>query len=337
MIVPIIKKGTSCDFHRLYLPLKYMGVDVDSDKKLPTLLAEASVVVFNRWAGFEIEHLLRFKKKYGFKIICDLDDYFELYSRHILYKSWQEHDMKRKVLEGIFNADIVTVTTARLADVVKKYNKNVEVVPNGLPFDKEQFVAGERDFDKCQLLYVGGTSHFWDLLTLKSLFYKIAREDIKKKLQVSLAGYNDSNEESKRFWNAMESICTANKRLDYERKYNRPIEDYMGLYDGAGIAIAPLEDNYFNRFKSNLKILEAGCRRIPIVVSDIPPYSDEQSDLIMKCSSTSDWYKSIETLVKNPSLREEAGDHLGIYVRANYDLEKINEKRKQIFDYLCQK
>lgn len=334
-IVPIIKRGASSDYHRLYQPLKYLGINLDTNEKLPVLLKDAEVVIFNRWAGFEIEHLLRFKKQYGFKIICDLDDYFELYPKHYLYRTWEANDTKRKIIEALFNSDFVFTATKKLADVALKFNKKVEVIPNGLPFDKEQFTTNKMKSDKFEIVYVGGQSHYWDLLSLKNLFFKISRENIKKNIAVSVAGYSDKTPEAKKFWDVMENIMTAQKRLELRRRTGRPIESYMDLYDGASLAIAPLEFNYFNACKSNLKILEAGCKQIPIITSDVSPYSDEPTDLFIKAASVNEWYTSIKLLSERPEYAEQLGYKLGEYVRKNYQLEDINEKRKQIFEYLC--
>lgn len=334
-IVPIIKPKAACDYHRLYLPLKHLNINVDTQQQLPVLIKDAEVVVFNRWAGFPIEKLLSAKKRYGFKIVCDLDDYFDLYSTHINYKSWNDSNMKQKILEAIFNSDMVFASTSKLASVVSKFNKKVEVIPNGLPFDLDQFTDNQQVSDKFEILYAGGTSHFWDLLSLKNLFYKIAREKVRKNLRMSLAGYSDKTPETKKFWDSMESIMTANKRLDFKRRTGLPLDSYMNLYDGASLAIAPLEGNYFNSFKSNLKILEAGCKNLPIITSDVSPYSDEQTDLVLKATSVNDWYNHIKYLVDEPSYANDLGHKLGQYVRKNYDIFKINEKRKQIFEYLC--
>lgn len=334
-IVPIIKPKAACDYHRLALPLQYLGIDVATTQTLPHLLQDAEVVIFNRWAGFPIEHLLRAKKKYGFKIVCDLDDYFELYSTHINYKSWNDSNMKQNILEAIFNSDMVFTSTSKLASVVSKFNKKVEVLPNGLPFDVGQFIDNQQVPDKFEILYAGGTSHFWDLLSLKNLFYKIAREKVKNNVRVSLAGYSDKTPETKKFWDSMESIMNANKRIDFKRRIGLPLDSYMNLYDGASLAIAPLEGNYFNSFKSNLKILEAGCKNIPIITSDVSPYSDEPTDVFFKADSINEWYDHIKYLSENQSLAIEAGLKLGEYVRKYYDLFKINEKRKQIFEHLC--
>lgn len=328
-IFSITKKENGCDYHRIIQPLKYMDITESPIEK-------ADIVIFNRYSGKDISRLLSLKKRYGFKIVCDLDDFWELYPNHIYSSHWRASGMKQSIMESLYNSDMVFVTTNRLAEVVKDFNKNIEVIPNGLPFGYEQFTNYKERTDKLELLYTSGSSHFWDLLELKNLFYKIAREPLRKEMTFSLAGYSDKNDNDKKLWTSMESIMTANNRLEYKRKGSLPLEEYMNHYNTASIAIAPLQNNYFNRFKSNLKIIEAGCKNIPIITAKSPPYSDELSPVsCLEASTVKEWYESIEKLIKNPTYREELGLKLGEYVRTHYDLIKINEKRKQIFEYLC--
>jgi glycosyltransferase involved in cell wall biosynthesis len=108
----------------------------------------------------------------------------------------------------------------------------------------------------------------------------------------------------------------------------------MECYD-ADVALAPLEANMFTAFKSNLKILEAGCKNLPIICSNVPPYSDEPPTLgVMYASNTREWVEWFQWCVRNPTAVKELGQQLGQYVREHYDLRKINEHRKQIIESL---
>lgn len=333
MILPLIKQGASCDYHRLVQPLKRMGIDTDfSNDDIPNLIKDAKIVIFNRWAGFPIENLLRTKKIYGFKIVCDLDDYFNLGPHNPMYNNWNKFEMSRKIKEALMNSDFVLTSTKRLALIAEKFNKKVEVVPNGLAFDEGQF-SDNTERSGFNIVYVAGTTHMFDLLTLKNLFYKISRETLKYNVSFTLAGYTDKGDSSK-IWKAMESIMSANGRLNYSRKEGTPIDNYMDLYNGSSLAIAPLESGYFNRFKSNLKILEAGCKNMPIITSAVPPYSDEDTDLVLKAHSNKEWYDYIKKLSDDREYANDLGLRLGSYVRENYNLDKINIIRKQVFQCL---
>ncbi len=330
MLIPLIKDKTSCDYHRLTLPLTTMGMDVSYYLHKPIgeiINQDTHAVIFNRWPGFDIIHLLRLKKKYNFKIICDLDDFWELYPNHVLYETWKRENMSQKIFESIFNSDLVTVTNSKLAEFVSKYNKNVEVVPNGLPYDTGQFAPNYTKSDLARVIYAGGTSHFWDLHSIRNLFYKVGRESLKNYCEFVLAGYQDND-----VLKGMARIMSGNGVVNQRNKEGLPITSYMSLYDDADIAIAPLESKVFNAFKSNLKVLEAGAKNLPIIASRVAPYSNENLPGQFLCDGVYEWYSVLKRLVESPVYRHEQGLKLGEAVREKYNLFKINELRKQLYE-----
>ena len=109
----------------------------------------------------------------------------------------------------------------------------------------------------------------------------------------------------------------------------------MNLYNNADVSLIPLERNVFTAFKSNLKILEAGCKNIPAICSFVPPYSDEpRGNVLLFAKNAREWYDHIKYCIKNPTFVKESGIQLGEYVRENYDLTKWNIVRRQIIDSL---
>jgi len=115
-----------------------------------------------------------------------------------------------------------------------------------------------------------------------------------------------------------------------------PLSSYMNAYNGKDVSIAPLSDDKFNHYKSNLKILEAGCKYMPIICSNLPPYNYDDSKGIILCSTTADWLNAFETF-SNPQNRSEAGLILGEYVRKYYDLQTINNIRYNQISLLINK
>jgi hypothetical protein len=100
--------------------------------------------------------------------------------------------------------------------------------------------------------------------------------------------------------------------------------NYGYLYDQFDIAIAPLEDNKFTRCKSNLKIIEAGMKGLPIFVQNIHPYTDEAKGVFRVDSWTTALQAASAMEVETIA---ELGNELRRYVLDNYDLNKVNELR----------
>lgn len=293
---------------------------------LPEGFDDCKVLIFNRACPLSLAHILRYRRQYGFKIICDLDDYWKLYPGHIAERAWKHFNTTQKMMEGMLNSDMVWTTTKRLADLVLPYNKNVEVIPNALPFDESQFNSEKTESDVVRVLYAGGTSHMKDLLSIRHLFEKLSNLDF----QLILGGYN---EKDPIFWDKIVKIMTGNGKIkNFVKKGFLPLESYVDHYRDCDIGIAPLEFNFFNSCKSNLKLLEVGCKFSPIVTSAVPPYSDEKGPVLM-ADSTKTWYTHLERLIKDKVYRQEQGQWLGEYVRENYNLHDVNEKRRQIFEH----
>lgn len=337
-IVPIIRVGNGCDYHRIFLPLQEMGFDFKMFLDGPGIKSFDGVemVIFNRLPLNDINHIAEKKKKYGFKLVVDMDDYWMLNPGHMLYTHWLRNKTAEKIVQCFKLADVVTCTTARLAEKIIPFNKNVYVLPNALPYDTSQFVANKVDGpdDKLRFIYAGGSTHFWDIKVLENPFKKIIHERIPARF--ALAGYHDPVNSKDTLWGKIERAFTINGKLqNYERKYALPIDEYMTHYDTADVSLVPLESNTFTPFKSNLKVLEAGAKNIPAIVSNVPPYNDEANlDYIHFASSTKDWVDIIKFCVQNPEFVKDSGAQLGEWVRKEYNLKFVNIMRKQIYEHL---
>lgn len=335
-IVPIIRAGNGCDYHRLFLPLQEMGFDFELFNKGPGIKTFEGVelVIFNRIPLNPIEKLIEYKKKYGFKLVVDIDDYWILNTNHLIYPHWRDNKTGEKIVQCLEMADVVTCTTARLAEKVKPHNKQVYVLPNALPYDTDQFNADKvvGQDDKLRFIYAGGSTHFWDVKVLENPFKKLIHERIPGRF--ILAGYEGSNKAGIKVWDKIERAFNINGKLqNYERRNSLSIDSYMSHYSHADVAVVPLENNSFTPFKSNLKVLEAGCKKIPVIVSDLPPYNDDLNYL-MPASNTAAWCDWIKYCISNPEFVKDMGEGLGQWVRTNYNLTTINIERKQIFEHL---
>lgn len=341
-IVPLYAEGSGCDYHRVFLPMKHMGVDFDffQNKNLEHILDKIKIVMFNRTPHGMLPRLLELKKKQDFKIVVDLDDYWILHPKHNMSKTWTINKMGEKIVESLKSADQIICTTSLLADKIKSIvgDKNIHVIPNALPFGEDQFnsIKQESIDGRVRFMYAGGGSHFWDLKTLTIPFQKVNNNPNLKNASFTLAGFNKSTPESDKEWRTIEKTFNLNFKLrNYIRRNTLHLKEYMNHYNHADVSLVPLEYNNFNRFKSNLKIIEAGCKNIPCIVSNVEPYSNEPNkDILLFAKNANEWYEHIKYCTLNPSFAEEKGLQLGEYVRENYDLSKVNEYRKQLFESL---
>lgn len=334
-ILAIWRPSAGCDYHRTYLPLHYMGYKHFNLTKEEETKQDFRIVYFNRLPNENIIKFLKIRQDRGWKLVADYDDWLDLPPNHLLYHSFQKNKTFDQSKVAMMNADLVTVTTERLAEKVRQFNKNVHVIPNCLPFGMDQFTEIKSESTHTRFMYAGGNTHFWDIQLLKIPFQKLNAAKCGN-FEVVLAGYNAGNETSLAFWNKMERSFNLNGKMkNYVRAESKSLRNYMDHYVNCDVSLIPLVADSFSGYKSNLKIIEAGCKNIPVICSDVPPYSDfPNRDLIMYANNARTWFEHMKYCADNPNFVKEKGLALGEYVRQHFDLFKANKYRKQLFESL---
>lgn len=100
------------------------------------------------------------------------------------------------------------------------------------------------------------------------------------------------------------------------------------LKEGAfDMAIAPLAETSFNQGKSDLKIKEYAALGIPVVATNMKPYSESVKDGYtgFLASTAKEWYDSLELLIKDKELRERLGKNIYRWHRQNTIDKHIHE------------
>jgi glycosyltransferase involved in cell wall biosynthesis len=342
-IIGMVRTNSGVDYHRIFNPLRYLPITKDD---LVILLNEnsqhreeffeaADILYLNRHLPYySIEDLEKIKNHYNLKLVVDLDDYWELYRHHIIYRDWVNGKMKERIQATLKMADLVIVTHEKLANECKQFNERVEIFPNALPIGHDQFVYNPENESTFNIIYVGGNSHLSDLDSIGNLFRKLGSDgNFKNKAKVLLAGYNNPTNDHRSVWHHIDTV--VKKCNSYERLGVKPVAEYMEMYDTANLCIAPLENNTFNSFKSNLKTVEAGCKHLPIIASNMHPYNlDANIQGVTLCNSVAEWYKAVSYYVNNPSAAEDDGDALFQYVNENYNLITQNKWRYELLKSL---
>lgn len=336
---------SAADFHRVTNPFmclpsqngqKFIFRNYSDGLKVGDL-KDADIVVINRAASVDLNHLLYLKSQFRFKIWVDVDDIWELPAHHYLYHQWVKTDTKEKIIEFMKAANVVTVTNKRLLLRALEFNSKVVVVPNGLPITAgfQNYKPDKTESTKIRISYIGGESHEHDLATITKYFDYCGRSSqLQTKTEFTLAGYSPGNNIASP-WHRMRKIMAT--APGFRTVSPMPLDTYIKLYNDTDIVLAPLEDNAFNHFKSNLKIIEAGAMKTPILVSKQFPYLEDieaEGKGVFFCENHRDFLKATLELTMNPHKISELGEQLYEYVKSKYDIPIVNKIREQIIDNL---
>ena len=318
-------------FHRITLPLAYMNGVKGMVTDLPTIemMNEGwDIVLFNRHSALDNDW--QDVRGIGAKIVMDLDDDWILPANHMNYNAYLE---KKPIIENnLREADLITTTNETLAKKIYPFNKNVLIIPNALPYGHHQFTTEKKEDERVRIFWAGGCTHEHDLEILRNPLQRLTT--FSDKIKMVIGGYTDSDPHSKYVWDRMFNSLTANKRLPYMKLSSLEPINYMQLYEYADIMLVPLEKSDWHSCKSNIKILEAATKKVPVICSNVEPYARDKDAPVFWVNSQKDWFVHLKDLILNPNKRIDYGEKLYEWAKENYDLIKVNEGRKAAFENL---
>ena len=318
-------------FHRLYTPYARLQldhnvvVDISQDKNewadLP--YEKYDVVVFNRWLGHLQYNILPILAKKKIPFICDNDDYWVIPRYNPAYEFYRAY-LKNGVKDAISYADAVSCTTPQLAEVIRPFNPNVYILPNAIDPAQPQWKVTQviRSHQKT-IGWVGGISHLEDIKLLSGQIKGICE---KYGYRFLMCGYHSNS----KIWREMECAITGeypNRRPHWFQVREGTRADVYGTYySEIDIVLAPLTKSKFNRYKSELKILEAAAYSLPIVVSKVEPYTNHGNNLGVFFVTDNDWVTPLKQLIESDK-STQVGAVNAAYCDVNHNIQVINHDR----------
>ena len=322
LVIPSDRTGVgkfrSVDPH-IFLQNQYpdeFHVDIDYEPNVSNMdfWKQYQIVAFHRSIGTDFDFANQFIQKLnsmGIVTICDIDDYWMPGKEHPIHDIIRFNKINEKIVANIKVAKHVTTTTTLFADEIKKVNKNVFVLPNGVNPKEPQFMEPTPESDRIRIGWLGGSSHLHDLQLLEQSFSKLI--SIKDKVQYVLCGFDtrgsvteinqQTGEQVRRnirpeetVWASYEKIFTQNYQIisedykkfllnynqenyenesteSYARVWTKPVTSYAKNYSRFDISLAPIKNHMFNRMKSQLKVIESGFYKKALIASNLGPYT----------------------------------------------------------------
>ena len=331
-IITVGQRNSGVSFHRLFNPIIYLPKDyaMMTDVLTEEELEKGYDILFiNRYiSGMEVDEVVRLRDKYGFKLVVDVDDYWNLDPWHILYGRYPY----QKVIDHIKIADIAICSNNDIAVEIDKLNPNWIVIPNALPYGEDQFTDVKTESDKVRFVYAGSITHEKDIAILKNPMKRVATDVItKNNSRFILCGYSQ-DKKLEQVWGRMINDYLCGFKVDGYIREALPVDEYMNFYNEADACLIPLVDSKFNSMKSNLKVLEAATKNAVVIASNVKPYSE--CPYIIPIGHQGGWFENIKKVVKDAIYRQEMGLANGEWCRENFDLVKVNKLRTQVFESL---
>jgi glycosyltransferase involved in cell wall biosynthesis len=246
--------------------------------------------------------LVEFCKKNGKKVIWETDDFLDKLPEHNPVSTQTNIESTQKSIEFLRkSADGKTVSTRILQE-----HYGGKICPNSVDMELWGNLKKE-DAGKLVIGWSGGWTHQKDLEMIIPVLQKLKK---KHKFEIRLFGFDPE----------------FNKNTLYYKFYN-----HVNVFKfpqrfaelGFDIAIAPLIDDEFNQYKSNIKWLEASMLGIPTVASNLPPYEDiKDGETGFLCANIDEWSEKLEKLILSKTLRTKLGKQAKEYVIGNYDIKR---------------
>ena len=249
----------------------------------------------------------------GYLYISEMDDHPILW----------ENDYQNSGYINFVSVHAVQTSTKYLADFLSQYNPHVKIFPNQLRrlLPERNFDAEFQQKDRPVTIFFGALNRdkeFNELLPILNQFAK----DYGKKISFKIL--------ARQKW--FDSLQAENKILvgdpaQYDAQFV-PYARYEDALKTSDIALLPLQDNKFNRAKSDLKFIEcanAGTVALasPVVYSDV--VKDGENGFIFK--DLKDFSAKLKLLIDNADKRRAVAENAYNYVKHNRLMSQHYEER----------
>jgi len=285
-----------------------------------------------------VKHLKSIQQEHGFKLIYEVDDVVfreEIPDYNKFKFAFDNDDIRQNCIDIINMCDEVTVTCPYMKKLYmeKTGQQNITVIPNFVPdfwmghlFNGKQVATQfEKNRKKPRILYTGSGAHYdvdnktggQDDFTLIRDFI---RATVDKYQWIFVGAYPPP----------LQDLVTSRQIEFYPWQNLLNYPKFIANLN-AQLMVAPLENNNFNKSKSDIKFIEACTLGIPCLCQDMETYETAPDSLrfstveefegkinnILNWKNRSKYYSNIHKLRSIGEKRIlENSDNIGAYIEA---------------------
>lgn len=241
--------------------------------------------------------------------VYELDDYIVNLPLENHHRHQMPREIRKRLMKGLSQVDRFVVSTEALAEAFKGFHPDIRVQKLYLPNAWWKAVQPRQvEGGKPRVGWAGGTAHAGDLALIADVVKELADE-------VDWV-----------FFGAMPKGAEAHIAEFHEGVEIRLYPEKLASL-GLDLALAPLEDNLFNRCKSNLKFLEYGACGYPVIASDIECYRGSGLPVTLVKNRYKDWLEAIRSHLADRDASRRQARELREQVLASWMLDGANLAR----------
>ena len=293
---------SGCGWYRLVLPLgelRAAGHETRWGRRMTEQdMEQADVIICQRTClpapSLRYQELAN-KRGRDYLLVYEVDDdLLAIDSHNPAARVFADPEVRAAIIHNARAADLVTVSTEPLAEVMRRYNSNVAVLPNAVPSDMLAWRTGRHD-NLFTVGWQGGPTHDRD--------WQVAAEPIKRWFVANRDRHPIE----------MHTVGSVPDHFPdvYPHRHsdwNPDIARYYRTLDWH-VALAPLAPTRFNRSKSSLRALEAAMLGFPVIASNVEAYGQFVRHGVTGylVDRASDWDRYLTELLNDPDAREAMG------------------------------
>lgn len=282
----------------------------------------ADVVIFQMIFAPTLEE---YAKKKGKVVVFEWDDLLHTVPKtHYSYEKTKgirnRIDWWVKIIKALRRADAFICTNENLNKVYGRWVKHRLVFPNYCSLEHWLKEYRPNQTNRIRLLWAGSTSHTGDLLMMKPILKEVLEKHPEVQfIYIGMGGTRTKDVQAKFIYGD-----DFFEGLPENRESILPVPantwPYILASLNADLAIAPLEKNYFNKFKSQCKFIEYSIAKIPGVYSKWFYTEIQPGKTGFVAETKEDWLHYIELLINDAKLRKQIGENAFEYVLKNKNL-----------------
>lgn len=332
MKILAIHNNSGSRFYRLVPQLKWMQkqghkvcLESHDVQHLFQMVEWADVVIVEMIFS---EEIMKGIKALGKKLIFECDDLIHTVpDTHYSYeetKGWRKIKWWWRIYKTLRHCDGFICTTPKLKRLYGWMAKKSFVFENYSSLEHWMKEPKKNlSKDRIRILWAGSTSHTGDLNWVRPIMEEILEKY--PHVQFIYVGHGGvpTDDLYAKFVYGEDIFEGMSKE---QREAMLPVQANVWPYILAGlqadIGIAPLENNYFNSFKSQCKYLEYGINEIPAVYSKWH-YTDVKDSITgMVADSPEEWIEKLSLLIENDKMRRTIGESARKEVVEKFNINK---------------